>query len=363
MNDDARLESSMGERLEAAINCLPDKNREALLCKGIKDLTALEAAAALGVPTAELERRVEEAKRLLAEMLGYSGDQKPHPLFDVVCDAVVWRMANPPDRDFLSVVREWFGSRDVPTFAAPSWRVAVVTMGLIVAVVAAEVVRDKIESSRRERALQDVVRDIGRDIGRDIELSQRERAFQRIKNVFYAATVDAVEIAGFSVAAVVDAVVDAVEKILGTDSPRAAVVDAVEKILGTDSPRAAVVDAVEKILGTDSLTRDGSLLESVLYAATDQDAAVDQGGTGLKVGKDSYPVRSWAGASQGPAAAAMDNMSYTSDKGQKNPQETKNAKDEKLTKAQDFEDALKGPNAARRGTLDGWNGRLGSRRR
>ena len=306
MNDDARLESSMGERLEAAINCLPDKNREALLCKGIKDLTALEAAAALGVPTAELERRVEEAKRLLAEMLGYSGDQKPHPLFDVVCDAVVWRMANPPDRDFLSVVREWFGSRDVPTFAAPSWRVAVVTMGLIVAVVAADVVRDKIESSRRERAFQDVVR--------GIEPSRKELALQIIKDV-YAATV----IPGTTpdLAAVVAAFVDAVEKILGTTPDLAAFVDAVEKILGTTPDLAAFVDAVEKILG-------------VLYAATDQDAAVDQGSTGLKVGKDSYPVQLWAGASQGPAAAAMDNMSYTSDKGQKNPQETKNAKDEKL---------------------------------
>lgn len=137
MNGDT--ESSIGKLLEAAINRLPDQEREALLCKGIKGITALEAAAALGIRTTELEKRVEKAKENLAKTLGYSKKKPPPPLYNVVCDAVVGRMANPPGRDVLSVVREWFGSwfggRDVSIFDVPPSRVALVTMGLIAVVV------------------------------------------------------------------------------------------------------------------------------------------------------------------------------------------------------------------------------------
>ena len=118
--------SQIGESLEVAINDLPCDEKRALLCRSVKGLTAFESAA--------MEERYKKAECHLAEKLGYPNGQEPPPLYYLIRNEVISRMAiiNNNSRPRTAGVREWFGSSKV---VASAPRVAVAT-GLIMLIVA-----------------------------------------------------------------------------------------------------------------------------------------------------------------------------------------------------------------------------------
>ncbi|MFA1541961.1 RNA polymerase sigma factor [Actinomadura monticuli] len=70
---DAREQEIM---VEQAIDKLPKKSREVLLCRFFGDMSAAEIAAFLGISESTVNRRIKKAKALLAPILGMTGAEE-----------------------------------------------------------------------------------------------------------------------------------------------------------------------------------------------------------------------------------------------------------------------------------------------
>ena len=89
--------SRIGAAIEAAVRTLPDNAHAALLLTAVDDLTEAQAAEILGISVQTLMARVTAARHRIARELAVIGGMEPDaPLTHALIEAVVHRLANPP---------------------------------------------------------------------------------------------------------------------------------------------------------------------------------------------------------------------------------------------------------------------------